>query len=237
MTKFIKSAIAAAIVTAPLMIAGSASAQVVGGIATADPLIVIAKTKALGAGFNQINTTYAASYTQMDAKSNEVVALQKQLDVNKDNQLSEDEIATAQKAKNPVIASIQAKQVELNKLQEPIVLAQYFVIEAVTAQYDAALQSVVAAKKLSMVLSPEAVIFSAPAGNITQDVTNAIDSRVPSVAVTPPANWRPTSRQTVQLHQQIMQLLQASAQQQAGQRPAAAPATVPKTPAVQPQSR
>jgi Skp family chaperone for outer membrane proteins len=232
MTKIIKTILAAAIVAAPAMVAGGAHAQVAGGIASADPLIAIAKTKALGAGFNQINTSYAAYYTQMDAKSNEIVALQKQLDTNKDNQLSEAEIEAAQKAKNPAIATIQAKQAELNKLQEPIVLAQYFVIEGVTAQYDAALQTVVTAKKLSMVLSPEAIIYSTPAGNITQDVTGALDARVPSVAVTPPANWRPTSRQTVQLHQQIMQLLQASAQQAAAQKtPAATP------PATQPQSR
>jgi Skp family chaperone for outer membrane proteins len=230
MTKFIKSAVAAALLAAPMMVSGNAAAQVA-GIASADPLIAIAKAKALAAGFNSINTSYASYYTQMDAKSTEIVAMQKQLDVNKDNQLSDDEIAAAQKAKNPVIASIQAKQAELNKLQEPIVLAQYFVIEGITAQYDAALQSVVTAKKISMVLSPEAIIYTTPAGNITQDVTNALDARVPSVAVTPPANWRPTSRQTVTLHQQIMQLLQASAQQSAAQRPA------PTPPAAQPQSR
>lgn len=232
MTKIINTVLAAAIVIAPMMVAAGAQAQVAGGIASADPLIAIAKTKALGAGFNQINTSYATYYTQMDAKSNEIVALQKQLDTNKDNQLSEAEIDAAQKAKNPAITAIQAKQAELNKLQEPIVLAQYFVIEGVTAQYDAALQTVVTAKKLSMVLSPEAIIYSTPAGNITQDVTSALDARVPSVAVTPPANWRPTSRQTAQLHQQIMQLLQASAQQSAAQKtPAAKPAVT------QPQSR
>ncbi len=229
MTKFNKSIISVALAAASIMVSGSASAQVAGGLASADPLFAIAKAKALTAGFNQINTSYASYYTQMEAKTNEIVAMQKQLDVNKDNQLSEDEIAAAQKAKSPVIQSIQTKQAELNKLQEPIVLAQYFVIEGVTAQYEAALQSVVAAKKISMVLSPESVIYSAPAGNITQDVTNAIDSRVPAVAVTPPANWRPTSRQTVQLHQQIMQLFQASAQQAAAQKPATPPAAQPQS--------
>lgn len=241
MTKIFKPAIVAALLAAPIVYTATASAQTASGIASVDPLFAIANSKAMKTGISQISTSYASYAPQIEAKNNEVVALLKQLDTNKDNQVSDEEEAAAQRAKNPVLATIQAKQQELAKLQEPIILARYFVIETITGQYDGALKAVVAAKKLNLVLSPEAIVYAVPAANITQDVTNALDTRVPSVPITPPANWRPSSRQTIQLHEQIMGLYQASIQQQgaAGAKPAAGtpaqPAPRPATPA--PQSR
>jgi Skp family chaperone for outer membrane proteins len=229
MTKYISKAIVAALITAPMMIAGPVFAQV-SGIGIADPLIAIAKTKALSAGFTQINTTYATYFTQIDAKRNEMIAVQKTLDTNKDNQISDDELAAAQKAKNPAIQTMQTKQQEISQLQQPIVLAQYFVIESITAQFEPAVQTVVANKKLSVVLSPESAVYAPPSADVTQQIVDALDVRVPAVGTTPPANWRPTSRQTVQLHQQIIQLIQAQTAQQQQQKPAT-------TPAAQPQSR
>jgi Skp family chaperone for outer membrane proteins len=237
MTKIFKTAIVAAIIAAPVIVVGNASAQATGGIASVDPLIVIANSKAMKTGITQIGASYASYGPQIEAKNNEVLALVKQLDTNKDNQLSDEEEAAAVRAKSPVLTSIQSKQQEIAKLQEPILLARYFVIESVTAQYDGALKAVIAAKKLNLVLSPEAIVYATPGVNITQDVTNTLDTRLPAVPITPPANWRPTSRQTVQLHEQIMQLYQASAQQAGAQRPAAAQPAAPRPATPAPQSR
>jgi Skp family chaperone for outer membrane proteins len=227
MTFTFKSALAATLVASSAFFPSIASAQVA-GIATADPLIAIVKAKALGAGYKQIETSYAAYYPQLETKANEIIALQKQLDTNKDNQLSDAEVDAAKKAKNPVLAQIEAKQKESSDLQTPIILARFFVIENITAKYDAALKSVVAAKKINVVMNPNSIVYAPPTIDITQAITDSLDATIPTVPSTPPANWRPTSQNTSEIYQQIAQILEAAARQQQAQQPATPPAAQPQ---------
>ncbi len=230
MSKFLKSAAAIAAVATGFALSPAASAQVQ-GIASADPSAAILSAKAIQAGYKQINTAYNAYFAQIDAKSNEITALQKQLDANKDNKLDDAEWGNAVKAKNPVVTSVQAKQQELNKLQEPIILAQLFVIENVSLQYETALQTVTAAKKVNLVLSPDVIVWPAQQTDITKAIADALDARVPTVASQPPANWRPTLQTTGALHRQFAEALQASAYRQAAAEQAQKPGTAPATPA------
>lgn len=93
-------------------------------------------------------------------------------------------------------------------------------------KYDPALRAVVTAKKINLVLSPNAIQYAPPATDITRDIIAEIDRTTPTVSITPPANWQP-QQQTVELLQQYRQIVYANAQrrQQAGTpAPAAAPA-------------
>ncbi|MBP7952088.1 MAG: OmpH family outer membrane protein [Sphingorhabdus sp.] len=225
----LKSMVASSVIAAAIFVSGSASAQV-GGIATADPTIAIARAKALGAGYQQIQTTYDSYIKQIDVKSGEQAALQKLLDTNKDNNLTEDEVKAAETSKNPNFALLVAKQNEINVLRQPIVIAQHFVIQNISDQYPAAQDKVVAAKKVSVIVTPEALVWAPAAADVTNLITDEIDKVIPVVATTPPANWQPT-RQTAAIHQQIQQLLVASARQQAAQaaaKPAGAAAPQPQ---------
>ena len=95
------------------------------------------------------------------------------------------------------------------------------------------MQSVVAAKKISLLLSAGTVQFSTPAVDVTDDIKAELDRANPTVAFTPPAGWQP-SQQTQQLLQQYQQLAYMSAMQRqraaGGAAPAAAPAAGAKTP-------
>ncbi len=227
-TIFVSSALVTAFIAG-----GNASAQVA-GIATADPTIAIARAKALGAGYQQIQVTYDSYIKQIDGKSAELQTIQKQLDANKDNQLTDAELKIAQDAKSPAWTSLVAKQNEINTLREPIVIAQHFVIQNISEQYNAAQEKVVAAKKINLIVTPDSLVWAPAAADVTNAITEEIDKVIPVVATTPPANWQP-SRQTAAIHQQIQQLLVASARQQAAQQAAAQPAA--GQPAAQPQTR
>lgn len=244
-----KVALLAAMTAAALPVAAHAQ---VAGIGTTEPVAVITSSKALQQGYQQIETTYKSNLDLIDTRTAESQQLQQQLatqfDANKDNQLSPDEQQKMQASNSPLIAQINAKQEEIATLVQPIRAAQIFVVDTVDKSYAQALKDVVAANKINVVLAPDAVLWAPDAINITAKVTQRLDQLVPSVAITPPAQYS-VSRRVMALYESISQVLQARAirayqqaqaqqaaqQPQAGAAPAPAPAPAPQGP--QPESR
>lgn len=204
MTKFL---IAAAI--APIALAAPAVAQV-NGIAVADPENAVLQSNAWKTAVSQIQTTYKAQIDQAQTRQN---ALQAEL-----NPLVQ-AFNTARAAPNANEASlrtqataIQQKQeaanAEIQRLTQPAQRARAYAAEQIGAQLQAAVNAAMARKKVTLLLRPEAAVQAQPSTDITADVTTELNRLVPSVNVTPPANWQP------------------GGQQQAGA-PAAAPAAAP----------
>jgi Skp family chaperone for outer membrane proteins len=231
--KIRKNILAAAFLSAAA-ISVPASAQVA-GIATADTAVAITRSKALGTAYQQIGTQYAAVAQQLQAKRVEINNLNAQLDTNKDKELTQAELDVAIKAKNPLLTQLDAKQKEINTLQEPVFLAQLYAVEQIALKYDAAQQAVIAAKKINVILAPDAFVWAPEAVDVTAAITAELDKVVPSVPITPPAGWRP-SRQIGALYQQIQQLINAASQQAQAAAAQARPAA-PASPAAQPESR
>ena len=231
--KIRKNILAAAFLSAAA-ISVPASAQVA-GIATADTAVAITRSKALGTAYQQIGTQYAAVAQQLQAKRVEINNLNAQLDTNKDKELTQEELDVAIKAKNPLLTQLDAKQKEINTLQEPVFLAQLYAVEQIALKYDAAQQAVITAKKINVILAPDAFVWAPEAVDVTAAITAELDKVVPSVPITPPAGWRP-SRQIGALYQQIQQLINA-ASQQAQAAAAQAQTAAPASPAAQPESR
>jgi Skp family chaperone for outer membrane proteins len=233
--KIRNTAIVAALLSATA-IAVPATAQV-SGIATAETSVAIARTKALGTAYQQIGTQYAGVVQQMQTKRQEINNINVQLDTNKDKELTQAELDAAIKAKNPLLTQLDEKQKEINTLQEPIILAQLYAVEQVAVKYEAAQQAVVAAKKISVILAPDAFVWAPEAVDVTSAITAELDKAIPTASITPPAGYRP-SRQIGALYQQIQQLFNNAAQMQAAQAAAAQPrAAAPASPAAQPESR
>lgn len=232
----IRNKVIAAALLSVAAIAAPAHAQVA-GIATADTSVAIARSKALGTAYQQIGTQYASVAQQMQTKRQEINTLNAQLDTNKDKELTQAELDVAIKAKNPLLTQIDTKQKEINTLQDPIILAQLYAVEQIALKYEAAQQAVITAKKINVILAPDAFVWAPDSVDVTPAITAELDKAVPSVAIAPPANWRP-SRQVGALYQQIQQLFNNAAQIQAAQAAAAQPrAAAPATPAAQPESR
>ncbi len=226
MTRFFKTALTVLAVTAAPLAFGSVASAQVSGIATANPTIAIAKTKAFSAAYSQIGTQYKSYFDQIDARNKTLNGLRAQLDTNNDKQLTQEELDAAVRAKNPVLQSIDTEETEIQKLQTPAIKAQMFAVESIFKEYGNAQQQVVTSKKIGVILSPDAFIYAPAQADVTDAITAALDTRVPTVGTTPPADWQP-QRNTVSLHQQLQQLLVASARSQAAQQPQQPPAAQP----------
>jgi Skp family chaperone for outer membrane proteins len=195
-----------------------AAAQV-NGIGVTDPAIAIATTQALGAAYQQIGTTYQAQRTQLEQLQSQREALVRQFDTNGDGQMNEAEQQAAQ-ANTTAVQQLQTLDQTINQTQAPIQLARVYAVEQIAMQYGAAVQQVVTAQNISMILTPASVVYASDAVDLTDEIVAQLNTLVPTVSTSVPAGWQP-QRQSVQLFQEVQQLLLTAAQQQAAQQGAA----------------
>ena len=191
-------ALGALAVTAP------ATAQVEGRVATADISRAVIGTTALQTAYNQIGTTYSAQIEQRQTKQQELTALLQPFDTNGNGQLEETELPAVQSSSN--FAQIQTLEQEVAGLTNQVNAARIFAVEQILSQYPAAITEVTTQQQIVMVMQPESLQFAAEGADITQLITNSLNTKIPSVQIVPPAEWRP-SRQAAQLFQEIQQTL------------------------------
>jgi Skp family chaperone for outer membrane proteins len=211
-----------AAVALAVALAAPASAQV-SGIGVADPAIVIAGSQALATAYSQIGTTYQAQRTQLDQLDQQRIALIKKFDTNNDGKIDQAEQKAAQAETNPTRKQLETLDQQINTVQTPINLAAAYAISEIAQQLGATVQQVVSQGGVQLILPSNTVLYSAEAANLNQKLTAALNTRLPSVSITPPAGWQP-DQQTVQLFQDVQQVRLAAAQQMAQQQRAATPA-------------
>lgn len=209
-------------------LAAPASAQV-SGIGVADPAIVIAGSQALSTAYQQIGTTYQAQRTQLDQLDQQRIALIKKFDTNNDGKIDQAEQKAAQAETNPTRKQLETLDQQINTVQTPINLAAAYAISQIAQQFGATVQQVVSQGGVQLIVPSNAVLYSSDAANLNQKITTALNTRLPSVSITPPAGWQP-DQQTVQLFQDVQQVRLAAAQAMAQQQQQAGGATAPATP-------
>ena len=84
-----------------------------------------------------------------------------------------------------------AAQQELQKMSVPFARADAYVKEQISGKVEQALKAAMAAKKIGIVLTPDAVIAAQGGNDLTLDVVTQLNALVPSASITPPANWQP----------------------------------------------
>jgi len=213
MTRF-KTLLLAAALVAPVAAPVAAQAQTV---AVANPEQAIGASRAWATARTQIETTYKAQLDQAEARRQAV---------GKELQPLVTAFNTARAAPNANQASLQqqattiqtreqAAQAEIQRITLPAQRAQAYAIEQISAKLPDAVQAVVRARNVSMLVRPDAVLFAGPTADVTSAITTELDRLVPTVGVTPPANWQPGQQQGAS----------------AAAAPAAAPAARPAQPA------
>lgn len=223
MKTFSKIALAAAPALGLALAAAPAQAQI-GGIATASTIGAIVKSKAMVQGYQTIDTTYKTYYDQLQAKGKERNDLLAKLDKNGDKNVDQAEMDAAEAAKDPNLVLIEAKEKEIVALQEPIAKAKMYVLSQIIGKYGPAQQTVVTAKKISMILAPDAFIWAQPTVDVTAAITAELDKALPTAATTVPAGWNP-DQQVYEVYQRVQQMIAAAVQQQAQAPRPAAPAS------------
>lgn len=222
---------------AALAIVATPAAAQVNGIAIAEPAVAVARSQALQAAYTQIGTTFQAQRTQLEQSQQQRADLIRQFDTDSNGQLSEAE-QTAAQANTAVMQQIQTIDQTINQTQEPIVAARVYAIEQILLQFSAAMQQVTSQTGTQLILTPASAVYAADAVDLTDEITAALNQRVPTVSTAVPDGWQPRA-QSVQMYQEVQQMLVAAAQQQAlqqAQQPAEATpaATPPATPAATP---
>jgi Skp family chaperone for outer membrane proteins len=191
MNKFL---LAAAI--APVAVASPALAQV-NGIAVANPEGAVLQSNAWKAAITQIQTTYKAQLDQAQARQTAVQAELRPL-------VEAFEKARAAPNANEAALRTQATTIqqreqtanaELQRLTQPVQRARAYAAEQIGAQLQPAVNAAMARKKVTLLLRPEAAVQAAPTTDITADVTTELNRLVPTVSITPPANWQPGGQQ------------------------------------------
>lgn len=188
---------------------------IVQGIGVASFDAVIANSNAFKNAEQQRQTTYKAQYDQARSRSQAIQAQLKPLvdKFNADRQAANPNQTSLQQQASQ-IQQIQANaEREIQQILAPVSLSQAYVNEQIEDKLDAAVKAAMAKKKVSLLLSPEAILaVNGSAYNLNQDILNELNTAIPSAQLVPPAGWEPR------------QMREARAQQQAaaqGQQPAA----------------
>ncbi len=192
MTKFKHLLLAAALAAPGAFVATTAVAQVA-GVAVADPEAAVANSKAWATARTQIQTTYKAQIDQANARRQAITTELQPL------------VAAYQKAAaapGATEASLrtqaqaiqtreQTANAELQRLTAPASRAQAYALEQISAKLPDAVNAAVRAKNVSLLLRPNAALFAQPTVDVTSAITAELDRLVPTVGITPPANWQP----------------------------------------------
>ncbi|MEN7536211.1 OmpH family outer membrane protein [Aurantiacibacter flavus] len=201
--------LALASLTAPLATA-PAMAQTAQKIAIVNLPAVIANSTAYQAAQTAQQTTYAAQLQQAEQRR---AALQAQI-----NPLMT-AFQTARQAANPDQAALQQQaqqiqqlqqsgQAELNQILAPISRSEAYVTEQIEERLGAAVQAAAQAAGVTLVVSPDTVLWADNSHNLNEAVLNQLNTMLPSVQVTPPEGWVP---------REMRQQQEAAAQAQAAQ--------------------
>lgn len=206
-----KTLASAGLALGALAVAAPAAAQVDGRIATADISRAIIGTQALQTAYNQIGTTYQAQIETRQQRQQELTTLLQPFDANGNGQLDDAELPAVQASPN--FSRIQSLEQEVASITNQVNGARIYAVEQILAQYPGALTDVTTQQQIVLVFQPGNVQFAADGADITDQVTTTLNARIPSVAIIPPADWRP-SRNAATIFQEIQQYLLAAQLQQ-----------------------
>lgn len=191
-------ALAAASTVSLGLTAMPAAAQSKLGIAVADMNEAINKCNAAQTARSQMQTTYKATIDSFNARKTAIDAELKQ----KADALQAGLKAAGGKS-TPALQTQyegiqqrqQEAQAELQRLGQPLALANAYVEEQIGAKLNDALKSAMNKAKVDLVLNPEGTVSYQPAVDITDMVVAELNALVPSVGIVPPTGWKPGGQQ------------------------------------------
>jgi Skp family chaperone for outer membrane proteins len=207
---FTASALAIAALSVSPMFAAPAAAQA-RAVAVADVRAAAAKSNAFTVASQQIQTTYKAQIDQQETRGQ---TLQAEMNVliakyNEEAKKSPQNQTALQAAAKAVQDKRQAAQEELGKIGEPVELALAYVEDQISVRMNEAIKAAMTAKKVDLLLQPDAVLARENNVDITDAVVVELNKILPSVTITPPAGYKP-GQLVQQRNQQLMDAARAA---------------------------
>ena len=196
MKALLKSAVAAAVLAtagvSPLVTA-PAAAQSANRIGVVNVEAVVANANAYRTALQQQQTSYAAQLEQANARRQAVQAQLQPLvqKLQTDSQAANpNQQALQQQAAR--IQQIQASaQRELQQILQPVQLSQAYIEEQINDQLATAIQNAATKQRVTLVITPENVLYADASYNLNQAVLNELNTLLPTVQIVPPQGWLP----------------------------------------------
>ncbi|PKP97532.1 MAG: outer membrane chaperone Skp [Alphaproteobacteria bacterium HGW-Alphaproteobacteria-13] len=215
---FAASALAIATLSVSPIFAAPAAAQAK-AVAVADVRVAAARSNAFSVASQQIETTHKATIDQQQSRGQ---TLQAEINVliakyNEEARKSPQNQTALQAAATAVQDKRQAAQTELGQIGAPVDLAIAYVEDQISIRMNEAIKAAMTAKKVDLLLQPDAVLARENNVDITDAVVAELNRLLPNVSITPPAGYQP-GQLVQQRNQQLMD------QARGNQQPAAAPA-------------
>ncbi|AKQ42072.1 hypothetical protein CP97_08655 [Aurantiacibacter atlanticus] len=181
------TAIASPAVTAPVM------AQSNQKVAVVNVPAVVVNSSAYQTAQTQRQTTYAAQMQQAETRR---TALQGQLQplitaFNAARQQPNADQAALQQQASQIQQMQQAGQAELQQILAPVALSQAYVEEQIQDQLNTAVENAARAQGVSLVISPDVVLFAEATHNLNEAVLQQLNTLIPSAQLVPPQGWLP----------------------------------------------
>ena len=217
----VASALALAGASISPMMAAPALAQAK-SVAVADVEAAVRESSAMTTAGQQNQTTYKA---QIDQYNSRATTLQAEVDVLTAKMREEaakptPNQTTLQTLNKDRTEKTQAAQRELGQIEQPYVLAASYAQEQVQLRLRDAVKAAVAAKRVDLLLTPDAVLDRADSVDITSTLVTELNRIVPSVSIAVPQGYQPG---------QLIQNAARAAQGAAPAAPAAPTGTAPTT--------
>ena len=218
----VASALAMATLSVSPILSAPAIAQAK-GVGVADVRVAAARSNAFTVASGQIETTYKAQIDQQQSRGQTLqaevnVLIAKYNEEIKKTPRNETAVAAAGKA---VQDKQRAAQAELGQIGAPVDLAIAYVEDQISIRMNEAIKAAMTAKKVDLLVNPEAVIARENNVDITDAVLPELNRILPTVSTAVPAGY-----QAGQLVQQRNQQLMDQARAAQGARPAT-PAPAP----------
>lgn len=207
---FVASALAIASLSVSPMFAAPAAAQA-RAVATADVRVAAAKSNAFDVASKQIETTYKA---QIDQQQTRGQTLQAEINVliakyNEEAKKTPQNQTALQAAAKAVQDKRQAAQNELGQIGAPVDLAIAYVEDQISVRMNEAIKAAMTAKKVDLLVSPEAVLARENNVDITDGVVAELNRILPNVSIVPPAGYKP-GQLVQQKNQELMNAARAA---------------------------
>lgn len=196
-----------AVALATVSVAGMAAVSVPAvaqsklGIAVVDMDEAVNKSVAATNARTQMQTTYKANIDNFNSRKTALDA-----DLKQKAEAFQAAVKAAGGKSTPALQtqyeqlqqSQQSAQAELQRIGQPIALANAFIEEQIGAKIGDALKAAMTKSKVDLVLQPGATVSYQPSVDITAAVTTELNALVPSVNIVPPAGWQPGGQQQQQ---------------------------------------
>lgn len=214
MTKYTSLLAAAAL--GAVTLAAPASAQMVKGIAVANPTAIVALSNAYKVAEQQRPVTYKGQIDQANSRKTQIEAQLRPLAtrLQADAQAANPNQASLQQQYAQIQQIEQSGQNEINTILQPVALSRAYVVEQIGDKLEQATKQAMAKQRVDLLLDSSAVINAPETYNLNQAILNELNAILPTAQIVPPSGWLPRAQREAQA--------QAAAQQ-----PAARPATQP----------